>query len=838
MNRSNNLLLSGIFFLMCCLSGQNIVAQGKYAVSGEVIDSVTNKGVEYATVAITDAQSKVIAMLVCDVSGKFNSVLKSPGDYRVVFSSLGYTNKEMPLSVQNPKTDIGKIYLLPGVQVEAVSVETTKPLIRSDIDKIAYSVEADPEAQSSTALDILRKVPLVTVDGEDNVLLQGQSNYKVLINGKSSSLMSKNFKDVIRSMPASSIKDIEVITNPSSKYEAEGVGGIINIITTRKNTAGYSGSVGTVVDTRGGVGGNAYVSAKAGKFSLSAGLYAMRFVQPLSESSGYRENKISDEYKYTYTHSRNSQDVTGTGYNYQFEASYEIDTFNLITMSLWGMTGDFNVDMSTLSEIKNNKMDMVQSYINTFKTSNSFGGISGNIDYQRTFKKPDETFTLSYKLENNPQKGITENVIEEILNYPSYGQYSRNDAASFEHTFQVDYTNPFTKKHNMEVGAKYILRQNNSTPDVYRRTNPDDPWLPDPARRNDLDYDQHILGVYAGYTLKLKKLSFKAGLRGEGTWNDGVFTQADPGNVTATVDSHFDNRMFNLIPYATISFAPKTSGRLSLSYTQRLSRPGINYLNPYVNDIDPLNISTGNPHLKSEVSHTFNLTYGLFSPKHSLNLTANSAFTNNAIEQVVSIDDSGVSTTTYANIGKKDNYGLNIYYSFRQGAKFSVSANLSGNYTRLEMRGANPIDNSGFTYSGFLNGRVGLWKNAAFSVNGFYSSPRISLQGKNASFFHYGVNLSQKAFKEKVTFGVDILNPFNNNFNFWSEYDTDTFYQRSETIQKMRQARFSVRFNFGKMDIQVKKARRGIQNDDLKAGDGNSAGSVGGAGASAGAGAK
>jgi len=817
-----NLKLSGLLTLILlfpCLIGNSLFAQSSYTIKGEIIDSVTNKGAEYATVVILDKDGKPAASLISEATGKFLTLVKAIGDYTLTVSSIGYTSIVQPFKVEGQVTDLGKIEIVPGIEIESAVVSITKPIIRSDIDKIAYSVEADPDAPASTALDILRKVPLVSVDGDDNIYLQGQSNYKVLMNGKSSSLLSSNFKEMMRSMPASSIKDIEVITNPSSKYEAEGVGGIINIVTNRRNDVGYNGSIGLNANTLGQYGGYGYINAKIGKFTLSANAYAGHFEQSDNTTSAWTEYKSREDFKNL--RSGGTLDAEGRYVNYQLEASYEIDTFNLITLSLWSNGMKYDMDRHLSSEAWDAAGNLVQSYTNDMFSTNKHNGLSGNIDYQRTFQKPDRALTLSYKLDSNPNESTTESYIDGILNYPTYDQRSLNDAHSWEHTFQVDYSEPISPKHAFEVGGKYILRQNSSKPETYMRTAANPVWTLDPSQQNDLDYDQHILGVYGAYTYKLNKWSFKAGARLESTWNDGVFTN-EKGKT------RFDNDQFNLIPYATVSYAPKSTNRYSLSYTQRLSRPGIWYLNPYVNNTDPNYWSTGNPNLDSEVSHQFNLTYGLFTPVHTLNLTANAAIVDNSIQRVTTvqeIDGKTVSLSTYENIGNQERYALNLYYSYRKGSAFSLSMNGAMNY--MDISGPDNMHNHGWGFNGNGNIRVGLWKNGAVTSFVGYNSKRINLQGESSEFMYYGMGFNQQLFQQKMRFNVSLQFPFKKYTSYWSKLETPDMIQRSDQRQILRMVNFSLSYNFGKMNVQVKKARRGIQNDDLKAGENGGAGSTG-----------
>ncbi len=826
MPRVKKTLLSGAFLLAAVFSGSAGIAQETLTFRGEVIDSATRRGVELATVSVMDTEGRAVKAFVTDANGKFENTVAARGDYQVAFATLGYATRTVDLKVTGLQTDLGTIELVAGVALEEVVVSVVKPLIRSEVDKIAYSVESDPEAPISTALDILRKVPLVTVDGEDNVLLQGSSNFRVLMNGKTSSMMNnpETFKQMMRSMPASSIKDIEVITNPSSRYEAEGVGGIINIITNRRiSDNGYNGTVGVSASTQASISGYSYVTAKLGKLTLSANLMGAYVDQPGSRTTSLRENYDSDDRHFTDNTGRSELEAR-LG-QMQLEASYEIDTFNLISLSTWGVLQDIDQFSDGETRIRNRARDLMQHYTNSTVGNMKWSTLSGNIDYQRTFQKPDRLFTLSYKLDNNPEKSDMLVGVSGLLDYASYQQRSVNDTYMREHTFQVDYTDPINAKNSYEVGAKYILRQNDSDPDAYLRGAASDPWVEDPARINALDYDQHILAAYGAYTYKLDKYSLKAGARMEATWNDGTSTHMNG-------ETRFDNQLFNVVPYATLSYVPKPSNRYSLSYTQRLSRPAIWYLNPYVNTDNPEQISYGNPDLKTEVANQFSLTYGIYASAHTLNLTANATFTNNPIQQYSWMNDEGKNEMTFLNIGSREYYGLSAYYSFRKGTKFTLTANMSANYTSLEKKGIDAVTNDGWAANAYLSLRFGLWKDGALNGYGQYTSPRVMLQGESSGFAYYGFSFNQRMLKKKLSLTIGVTSPFHKYRDSWSETRAADYFQRSDYRYPMRNVSMSVSYNFGKLNVQVKRARRGIKNDDVMSGErGGSEGAAASSGA-------
>jgi outer membrane receptor protein involved in Fe transport len=774
-----------------------------YLINGQVVETQTGKSVPYATVILSNDTIKVKKVQACDAAGKFSLKADTACLYTLTVSSVGYTGVTMPLKISGPVTDLGRITMNEGVELKEVSVTAQKPLVKIDVDKIVYSMESDPESQTNNALEMLRKVPLVTVDADENITVNGQSNFKVLINGKSSTMMSSNLKEVLKSFPANTIKDIEVITNPSSKYDAEGVGGIINIITNKKTVNGYNGSVSMGVNTRGSQNGSVYLATKIQKLSFSVRYFESQYKQPAATSESKGEYYYSNDYKYS--GSEGEYSYKGASNGVSAEASFEIDTFNLISMSLWGYGGNYRSENLSSTQYLNSGEEISRLYNTSFISKEIYSSISGNIDYQRTYKKPDKSLTFSYKLESEPQKSRTTSDIEGIINYPSYKLKSDNDALGREQTLQIDYYNPVTEKHQIEGGMKGILRQNTSDVESLRN---DTVKL---TNTNDLDYNQYILGLYGGYVFKYKKISTKAGFRMEHTWNDGV-------SMVSDVKTNFTNKLFNVVPYLNFTYMPKQGHTIKTSYTQRLSRPGIWYLNPYVNNIDSMNISYGNPSLKSEISNSFELSYTYFTPKFNLSASSSASFTNNAIEQISSVLDNGAKVTTYKNIGKDQRYGINLYSSFRPSAKYNIYFNGNVNYSKLEATNGYSISNEGFGYQAMLGARCVLWKDGSVSFNGMVYSPDVMLQGKSSGYYFTSLGVSQYFLKRKLILSMSVSDPLWKNKTFTSEYKDLTFWSHSEQTQSSRYARLSLTYNFGKMNLEVKKASRGINNDDVKSG--------------------
>ena len=270
-----------------------------WQLTGQVTDSISGDGVPYATVILKTDSIKIFKAMACDGTGKFTFNLSANDKYFLTITAIGYKELAMPVSVSEPKTSLGKLSMEATTTLKDVEITAQKPLVKLDVDKIVYSMEADPEAQTNSTFEMLRKVPLVTVDAEENITVNGQSNFKVLVNGKSSSMMSSNLKDVLKSLPANTIRNIEVITNPSSKYDAEGVGGILNIITDKKTIDGYNGSISSGVNNRGSINGSVFLTTKIKKLSTSLRYYGSQFKQPKSENSTTSEYFDNEQYHYS-----------------------------------------------------------------------------------------------------------------------------------------------------------------------------------------------------------------------------------------------------------------------------------------------------------------------------------------------------------------------------------------------------------------------------------------------------------------------------------------------------------------------------------------------------------
>ncbi len=810
------LLIMMSFLAFIAVSVAQSQSQGDFIVKGQVVDSLSLETVPYATLSIASASNpqKSLQLLACDIDGNFEASLKSAGQYILSMQSIGKkpATKTFTLTSRNPVLNLGMLYMMDDTQqLGEVTVTAQKPLVKVEIDKLTYSLQDDPESQTNNTLDMLRKVPMITVDGNDEIQLKGSTDFKIYVNGKPSNMLNNNPADVLKSMPASSIKDIEVITDPGSKYDAEGVGGIINIITTKNAFEGYTGTVRANASTLGRFGGGAYVSAKFGNFGITANYNYNYENGPWSDSFSTREDFA--------TESRGASFLNQTGRSkrqgpFQFgylEGSYEIDTYNLITVGANLFRGkatsktEYGVDMFNVVD---GGLTPYYYYDRHSRSTSVFGSTDINVDYQHSTDKKDELLTVSYRFSQTPDDNESYTELLNVVDYylaDDYPQWNINDAATNEHTVQIDYTTPTWENQTLELGAKYIFRGSNSETQEQHFLDSLQTWETVYDANSDFNHNQHIYSAYVGYALRFGKLGFKAGVRGEGTSLNVKYAYAPEMN--------FSTNYFNVVPNGTLSYQISEAQQIRLGYNMRIRRPGIRYLNPYVNDTDPLNISYGNPNLDPEKSHNIHFNYSFFNRKFNMNLSANYRFNNSSIEEYTWVNEQGVSETTYGNIGKTKNIGLFLYASYTPVQLLRIFMNGGVNYEDLSSEQTG-MANDGFSGRVFGGFQFSFPKDFRVDLNGGYFSPRINLQGSRTAMYSTGITVNKSFFNKKLTVSLSCNNPFWKTIEMGSVTEDSTFRMETKTNTRTRDFRFTLTYRFGSLKNAIKRVTRGIQNDD------------------------
>lgn len=840
------LVLLWILLVSGLAAAQNS-AVSTFQLKGILLDSLTQEGEPYATIRVArkSAPGKPVKMLVSGLDGRFKENMKGTGNFVLTITSVGRNPivKNFSVKAGQKLVDFGTLYVTDASnELGQVEIVAQKPLVKADIDKIEYNVKDDPDSETNTLLEMLRKVPMVTVDGEDNIKVNGSSSFKVYVNGKPNNMMSNNPTEVLKSMPANTIKHIEVITNPGPKYDAEGVGGILNIVTEGGGFEGYTVTLSGNVSNR-GAGGGVFGTVQKGKFTVSA-RYNYNYNDSPRSYSGGTQRATDPHSEVANLDYEGSSKGDGSFQSGSMEASYEIDSLNLISAS-FGLWGGGNSSNGGSNYVGNSPLDnhLLYQYGIGSHSKSSWYSIDGGIDYQRlspTIKG--RMFTLSYKVNTRPQTSDSYSEYDIAYGHDDWTDYLRrlqdqhNDGSqnTTEHTFQADYTTPIGEMHTIESGVKYILRNNSSDNDRYLRTSADNAdYVFDDEYSTHYRHQNDIIAAYLGYGLKWKKLSGRLGVRYEHTIEDVKYLLGRGDDFRKNYD--------DVVPSASLGWKLTDLSNLRVGYNMRIYRPGIWYLNPYLDDSNPSSISQGNPELDSEHSHAFDLSYSNFTPKFNINLSARYSFTNNSIQSVTSLvseDDipdfsedkktgKDVLYTTYQNIGKSRNLNLSAYVNWNATKDTRIYANLFGGYTSL--KGAEGLENDGWNLFAFGGAQQTFKHDWRLSVNIFGQTPWIMLQGKGSSFFSYSLNLNKSFMNRRLSLSAFASNFFQKYNRFDSHIEGQGFLQDSWNKYPQMRFGFSVSYRIGELRASVKKAARSIRNDDVKSG-GSSTGAGGGTG--------
>ena len=814
------LLLATLLFAASPLAAQD--KGGSFSVEALVVDSLTSAPLPYATVLVyrRPAAKEPVRSLLTDEDGRFETDLPARGSYRLTVSMLGKENVTRDFTA-NGRVNLGTLRMAEDVEmIDEVAVTAKKPLVKVEMGKIAYSVEDDPQSATSTASEMLRKVPMVSVDGDGTVSMGGSSNVKIYVNGKPNTMMTNNAKDVLKSMPASTIKKVEVITQPGAKYDAEGVGGIINIVTNGAVLEGYNVSLAGAYTNNNGYQAHGYGTVKVGRLSLAANYgYARYNSWPVSLRSELDYLSPSPVAKATVV-----SDNTNVEVKAQFatlEASFEIDSLNLL--SLTGNYYDVRQDvfMDAWSDARDVAGGKLYGYGLGTATKSHYGTANLSLDYQHLSpRREGETFVFSYRMDNTPIDADNMTRVFATENYTPYEQWQTSDGRSLENTFQADYTLPLDTMHTLNVGAKYIYRINDShNTDLRRRTSGDAWAVTGLTGSGDNRHRQHVLGIYGEYEFKYKRFGLRAGLRYEYTRQQADFEDF--------AGQDFGASFSDVVPSLLLSWNIGDKHSLSLGYNMRISRPGINYLNPFRDSGQtPLYVEYGNPDLGTERYNVVTLNYSYFAQDITVGAELRYTQTGNGITHYSFVDDRGVVNSTYANIGISHIPHLTFFGNWNIGGSTRINCNAGFGYERMRTNGnaaASGItawDNDGWAFHAVGGVEQNLPWRLTLTVNAGANREGISLYSMaRPVYYWYGLSLQRKFLKDdRLTLQVSAS-------TFAPKYDEYRYSSRatdciSTNIQRMRMMQYAVSltYTFGELKAKVKKTSKSIQNTDVVGG--------------------
>ena len=731
-------------------------------------------------------------------------ITKNMKSVSVIFTFLlsVYPNVIM---AQQDSTAVNNDSITWNKELEGVVIKAQKQLIKQDIDRIGYDVQADEESKTQTVMDMLRKVPMVSVDGEDNITVKGNSNYKIYKNGHYDPNLSKNAKEVLKSMPASMVKRIEVITDPGAREDAEGVDAILNIV--MMDGSKLDGITGVVSATYTSLNHpNFYTSltGQMGKMLLSVDYGYGGMSSKETENSQVTERTFLETGNHLLAKSAGSN--PGDIHYANLNASYDLDSLNLLSASFGGYFYKLNVQGDGQQSLSNASDHPIYSFSNHYwMPGYSHHSWNGRLDYEHKTRQKGERITLSYMLALTRQHTDQENTYADLANAPFvYTSSLQTERERFtEHTLQADWLRPLGKGHKLEIGTKYIDRNNNSH-------NTQDFRGSLPTTENQFEHTTRVIAGYADYIYNSNKWSARAGLRYEFSYLKGCYPDAS--------SSSFSHSLNDWVPQASLKYQLTESQSLKLNYTTSINRPGISYLNPAV-VTSPSVVQQGNPLLVSSLSQSIAMIYMYIGTRLTLQLAPSYRFSNGGIASIQTAKDD-VRYLTFDNIQRYRRFGFEQYVQWKpfDGTTLVVNNNLR--YEHYE----NP--NLGYRTFGWSdNYYANLTQQLPWKLQLYISSygkigrSPSTVYNMQHSWFGYYFSLQRSFLKDdRLTVRLSANAPFNKQWSMEADVVNGDFYDHQTSWNRARSFSLSLTWRFGSLKASVKKTEHSIENDDVVGG--------------------
>lgn len=789
-------------------------------ITGKVIDASTKQGMEFANISLRKTGSKeFIKGTVSDQLGTFRLDGVSNGNYVVAVSVVGYATfeKELTIGTGQKTINLRNILLKEDTQLlNEVQVVGQRSQMKFEIDRKVFNVDQSLATAGGSASDVLGNIPSVQVDPEGEVSLRGNSSVTVWINGKESGLSADNRAQILEQLPAESIERVEVITNPSAKYNPEGTAGIINIVLKKNRKAGYYGSLQAGVDTRGGYNAAGNVNFSSGKFEsfVNVGTRVRK-----SEGEGYtnRQNLDDNGNPVSYLNQlRNDEDTrkpvifrAGTTYHATDKDHFSFNGFGLLGR------GDETDWLNYTSNIPG-------SFTNSLRTSAEKRKMNiGNfeIGYKRDFsEKSNLDLSASYNLVNiTPESSFLQ-----VSNYAggtstSSYQFQENVMKPRKWEFQADYVTEFGEQNKIEAGYKGEFLTSKSKVSTYSGTSEGNAAFNE-GLYNNFTYDQNVNALYATYSKRINRFGIQLGLRGEHTRTN---TNSLGYNQSETDHPAYKDDYFSFYPSAFLSYQLPSNNELQLNYTRRVSRPWGGQLNPFVNLTDSTNISYGNPLLLPQYSNSLELNYIKNWENHTLSASLYYRNTDNVIQRI-SYRDGDIMKSTFENIAKTQSAGTELILKNNLFRMIDLTSTLNFYYNKLDGFSYLPEGTTtpvvgeadeDFSWSARIIANVMLPWGVSLQATGDYNSRELVAQGYRKANHAIDLGLRKSLLDRKLSLTINTRDLLNSR-----KRETITsgsgFSQESVFARSGRTVGLTLTYNFGNMKGSSKRPDRQEQQNN------------------------
>lgn len=769
-------------------------------VDGQLLEKGSGKPIEFASVFLFRvATEEQVAGGLTDSEGRFKLDNVPFGEFYLKCQYLSFqpiTTEVFKLNAEKTQHHFGELMMSGGTEIlEAVEIEAEKSQVELSLDKRVYNVGQDLNSQGGSAEEILNNVPSVVVDIEGGVSLRGSNNVRMLVDGKPSGLIGTGSGSGLRQIPASMIEKVEVITNPSARYDAEGDAGIINIVLKKEKKKGFNGSfeVSGGLPLRGGLAAN--VNYRRKHFNLFAN-YGTNY----RENPGYGINEQEFRYADTtyYTDVKRNHNRTGISHSIKTGSDFFWGKNNIVTGSfLYKVSDEFNPSTLTYQDF-NAKRELQLLTTRIDEEVEIENDIEWSLNYEKKLDgdKHKITANVRYVLSEETEDSEIEQSLDNQTNSTFQNvlnqEYERNIIGN------LDYIRPLKNASKLETGWRSTLRNINNPYLVEDLI--DDQWVRLENFSNSLFYTENVHAAYAIYGHEGKRISYQLGLRSE-------YTQIE--TYLEETQERYPREYLNLFPSAHFTYKLSKVNSFQVSYSRRINRPSFWSLNPFYSFTDPRNFHAGNPNLNPEFIDSWEAGHVYFSKKGSLLSSLYYKSSQGVMQRVVFTNDDGTTLSMPINLADYEAVGLEFTFSrkMKNDFKFSGNANFFQEWINGEHEGVNYSSNA-LTASGRLNAQFKLFGKINGQLSGNYRGPFQTTQGFRRAQWHADLGFSGDFLKGKATWNLSLRDMFNTRKRMVYT-DTETFYSYSEFQWRSRFLMGTITYR-----INQKKARKAVLGRD------------------------
>ena len=806
-----------VSIFLSILSTLKLNAQANTGISGRVIDAQSKKPLAFATVALLNQPDlKVVSGTQTDENGSFILKNVSPGSYLLRVGYVGFQTYERPnvTVVPNVPLILKDVALkLSGKNVlQEVVVQGSPPDMQIGIDRKVFNVDQSLVSQGGSVTDLLSDIPSISVDADGAVSLRGSSGVRILIDGKPSAMAGSDITQVLQSLPSNAVQRVEVLTNPSSKYDAEGQSGIINIILKKNLRTGMNGSVTASAGSYRNYNGGIALNYRDSSFNYY-GNYDYRKSRRLSEGKSdtrYLENN-------GFIDNSNEGDRSGTGHTAKLGVDYFINQTTTI-----GLSGNISIRDNQRNE------DIFYRYENlpdlngtstrySRQTEDDFG-YDLNLDFKKEFKKQGEELTFNAAYGRNKEDGV--NTFNQLFSNPASPEdrqindtYERGDNINI----QFDYIRPINEQSRIEAGYRTTIEQDDESQSSLRFDPASASFLPDYNVSNKFNLEEIVHAAYLNYQNKFSKsLGYQIGLRAEQAYLNTITENVNPTIPEAERFTPGRLDYFRIYPSLFLTQTFSEDQQLQLSYTRRVSRPNGWQVNPFVNISDPLNIRRGNPNLKPEDIHSFELGYTRNIGKTTLTSAVYYRRVNDVIQNITQrIEGSNAATISeWRNISMNESTGFEFISKSDFGEALDLTGNLNIYYNRFK---GSPefglAGRDGINWDANLASNIKITSNLSAQIRGNYSAPRVLAQGRSIGNFVTDAALRWSLLKNKGSLLLNVRDVFNQR-RFGGYTQTEQFIRNFRDRRSLRMAMLTFSYRFGWQEREKDEKEGWTSQDD------------------------